>query len=130
MMRIGEAATATGLTTKTLRFYEDRGLLPSAARTSNGYRDYGDDTLARLDFIRRSRVAGLTLAQIRDILKVRDGGQAPCTHVSALLADQLSDLDRQIAELVALRSTVAELHDATVAADPAACDSDRICSYL
>lgn len=129
-MRIGEAATATGMTTKTLRFYEDRGLLPVAPRASNGYRDYGDETVTRLDFIRRSRGAGLTLAQIGDILRIRDAGQAPCTHVRDLLARQLTDLDWQIAELVALRSTVARFHDTAAAADPVSCDPEQICSYL
>jgi MerR family copper efflux transcriptional regulator len=129
-VRIGEAAAATGLTTKTLRFYEDRGLLPVAQRTPNGYRDYGDEAIARLDFIHRSRIAGLTLAQIGDILRVRDAGQAPCTHVVDLLARQLADLDRQIAELMELRTTVAEYHDAAAAADPVTCDPGRICSFL
>ena len=129
-MRIGEVATATGLTAKTLRFYEDRELLPAAPRTANGYRAYGAETVTRLDFIRRSRSAGLTLAQIRDILRIRDASQAPCVHVRDLLARQLSDLDSQIAELVALRATVAQFHDAAAKADPSACDPERICSYL
>ena len=129
-MRIGEAASATGMTTKALRFYEDRGLLPTATRASNGYRDYGDETVARLDFIRRSRIAGLTLAQIGDILRVRDAGDAPCTHVRDSLARQLTELDRQIAQLVALRATVAEHHDVAAAADPVHCDPELICSYV
>jgi DNA-binding transcriptional MerR regulator len=118
------------MTTKTLRFYEDQGLLPVARRSSNGYRDYGNETVARLDFIHRGRIAGLTLAQIRGILRVRDAGDAPCVHVRDLLAKQLADLDRQIAELVAFRATVVAYHDAVAAADPVACDPERICSFL
>ncbi|WP_275779934.1 heavy metal-responsive transcriptional regulator [Paenarthrobacter sp. Y-19] len=129
-MRIGETAAAAGLTAKTLRFYEDRGLLSAADRAPNGYRDYPHETISRLEFIRRGRTAGLTLAQIGDILSVRDIGQAPCVHVRDLLANQLRDLDAQIAELTALRATVAEFHDAAAAGDPAACDPERICSYL
>lgn len=129
-MRIGEAAAASGMTTKTLRFYEASGLLPATERAANGYRDYGADITARLDFIRRSRTAGLTLAQIRDILQIRDVGEAPCMHVRGLLARQLADLDRQIGELVALRATVAEFYDAASEPDADACDADRICSYL
>jgi MerR family transcriptional regulator, copper efflux regulator len=130
MMRIGETAAAAGMTAKTLRFYEDRGLLPAADRAPNGYRDYPQEAVSRLEFIRRGRTAGLTLAQIGDILSVRDIGQAPCTHVEELLAKQLRDLDARIAELSALRATVAEFHDAAAAGDPAACDPKRICSYL
>ena len=129
-MRIGEVAEVSGMTTKTLRFYEDRGLLPIADRTSNGYREYGQDTVSRLDFIRRSRISGLTLAQIGDILRVRDAGAAPCAHVGTMLANQLESLDQQIAELIALRATVAGYHAAVAAADPEVCDAEQICSYL
>lgn len=130
MVRIGEAAQAAGMTSKALRFYEEHGLLPAAKRTASGYRDYTDETINRLDFIRRGRAAGLALAQIREILLLRDAGRAPCTHVRDLLAGQLADLDAQIAELVALRATVAGYHAAAAAADPEACDAERICSYL
>ena len=109
-MRIGELAVASGTTTKTLRFYEEAGLLPAPERTANGYRDYTPAALARLDFVRRGRTAGLTLAQIREILNIRDAGVAPCQHVHALLEAHLGDLDRQIADLQALRHTVAHLH--------------------
>ncbi|MGD9430700.1 heavy metal-responsive transcriptional regulator [Arthrobacter russicus] len=129
-MRIGEAAAAVGMTTKTIRFYEDRGLLPPAERSANGYREYAQDTVSRLEFIRRSQVAGLTLAQIQDILRIRDHGLTPCAHVCDVLARQLMDLDRQIVEITALRETVAGYHAAAEAADPARCDPDRICSYL
>ena len=109
-MRIGEVAAASGVTTKALRFYEERGLLPQADRATNGYRDYPEDTIVRLEFIRRSQVAGLTLAEILDILQIRDAGTAPCGHVRDQLAEHLTNLDRHIAELTALRETVAGLH--------------------
>lgn len=129
-MRIGEVAEAAGMTAKTLRFYENRGLLPAADRAPNGYRDYARDTVTRLEFIRRGRTAGLTLAQIGDILSIRDVGQAPCIHMRDLLGRQLSESDNQIAELTALRATVAEFHDTAAAGDPASCDPERTCSYL
>ena len=103
---------------------------PPAERSANGYREYADDTVSRLEFIRRSHVAGLSLAQIQGILRIRDSGATPCAHVSDVLARQLMDLDRQIAEITALRETVAGYHAAGAAADPAGCDPDRICSYL
>lgn len=129
-MRIGEAAAAVGMTTKTIRFYEDRGLLPSARRSANGYRDYSQDTLTRLEFIRRSQIAGLTLAQIQDILRIRDNGLTPCTHVRDVLGKQLKDLDRKIEDLIALRATVAEHYATAEAADPSCCDAEMICSYI
>lgn len=129
-MRIGEAATAAGMTTKTLRFYEDRGLLPAPNRAGNGYRDYSADAVPRLDFIRRGRATGLTLAQISDILKVRDAGIAPCTHVRDLLNQQLAEIDQKIAELTALRASVAKVRDTTETGDPATCTAEDICSYI
>ncbi|MEV7572968.1 heavy metal-responsive transcriptional regulator [Pseudarthrobacter sp. NPDC089323] len=129
-MRIGEAADAAGMTTKTIRFYEKRGLLPPAERTANGYRRYSRETISRLEFIRRSQVAGLTLAQIEGILRIRDNGMTPCTHVRDILAKQLLDLDQKIAELTALRATVAEQYATAKAADPRNCDADLICSYI
>lgn len=130
MVRIGEAAQAAGMTSKALRFYEEHGLLPAAKRSGNGYRDYTGETINRLDFIRRGRAAGLALAQVREILLLRDAGRAPCAHVRDLLAGQLADLDAQISELVALRATVADFHAVATTADPEACDAARICSYI
>jgi DNA-binding transcriptional MerR regulator len=129
-VRIGELAAATGTTTKTLRFYEDAGLLHPAGRTPTGYRQYSEDAVARLDFIRRGRSAGLTLAQIREVLDVRDQGSAPCRHVEELLATRLRALDAQITDLQALRATVAELHGAASTGDPDTCDAEQVCRYL
>lgn len=129
-MRIGELAEATDTTTKTLRFYEDRGLLPAADRTSAGYRDYAPEAVARIDFIHRGKAAGLTLAQIRQILDIRDRGQSPCAHVRDLLDTRLSELTDQIEQLVALRDTIAELRDQAALADPGTCDAGQVCKYV
>lgn len=128
-MRIGELAAVTGTTTKTLRFYEDTGLL-HAARASNGYRDYGQDAVARLDFIRRGRAAGLTLAQIREVVNIRETGAAPCCHVHDLLGARLDDIDRQLTDLKALRGSVAKLREKAGRADPADCTTETVCRYL
>jgi len=130
VMQIGELAAASGTTTKTLRFYENAGLLPPPQRTPSGYRDYSPDTLARLDFIRRGRAGGLTLAQIREILDIRDAGTPPCRHVRQLLTTRLVELDRQIADLTALRDTVADLENAAATVDPASCHPATVCQYL
>src|SRR3546814_7429916 len=117
-MRIGELAEAAGTTTKTLRFYEEQGLLPAAERTPAGYRDYTPDAVGRIDFIHRGQAAGLTLAQVRQILDIRDDGQAPCGHVQDLLDSRLADLDEQIAQLVALRETITQLRDQAATVEP------------
>ena len=129
-MRIGELAAAAGTTTKALRFYEQAGLLKAPERTPADYRDYSADTVARLDFIRRSQSAGLTLAQIREILEIRDAGQAPCHHVQRLLQERLDGIDRQIADLIELRATVAALHDHAATVEPSTCAPATVCRYL
>ena len=129
-MRIGELAQASGKTAKTLRFYEESGLLPPPERSPAGYRDYAADSIGRIAFITRSQRAGLTLAQIREVLTIRDGGTAPCAHVQELLAQQLASLDKQIAELLELRRTVVQLHTDAASIDPAGCDPGSVCRYL
>ena len=129
-MRIGELAAAAGTTTKTLRFYEDRGLLPRTERAANGYRDYGPEALSRLDFIRRGRIAGLTLAQIREVIDIRDAGEAPCHHVYELFAARVLDIERQIADLDALRADLSQRRDQAGEADPSACPAETVCRYV
>lgn len=128
-MLIGELAAVSGTTAKTIRFYEANALLPPAARTAGGYRSFTPESIARLDFIRRGRAASLTLTQIREVLQIRDAGDAPCQHVRGLLAERLAGLDTQIAALQDLRDTVSQLHDG-VAAGPDRSDAVRVCCFL
>lgn len=129
-MRIGELAAAAGTTTKALRFYEAQGLIPPAGRTSSGYRDYTPDAIARVDFIHRGQAAGLTLAKVREILDIRDRGEAPCEHVRDLLDTRLAELDAQIDRLVTLRAMIGELRDGAARPDPETCSADQVCRYL
>ena len=129
-MRIGELAEAVGITTKALRFYEEQGLLPPAERTTGGYRDYTNEAVARVDFIHRGQAAGLTLAQIRQILDIRDHGEAPCNHVRDLLDVRLADVDRQLEQLRVLRSTLAKLRDEAEHLEPEICGFAQVCRYL
>ncbi|WP_432008840.1 heavy metal-responsive transcriptional regulator [Streptomyces bacillaris] len=129
-MRIGDLAAATGTTTKTLRFYEQAGLLADPPRTSGGYRDYPAHTPTRVAFIRSAQAAGLSLAEIRDVLAIRDGGQPPCTHVTALLARHLADVEHRIAELETTRAMLRELTHTASATDPATCTEGDICRIL
>lgn len=121
-MLIGELAHHTGTTAKTLRFYEDEGLLPEPERTSSGYRDYPPEALNRVAFIREAQGAGFTLRQIGQILTIRDGGQPPCEHVGQLINIRLDDVDRRIAELQQTRAHLQALGRRTLSMDPADCD--------
>ena len=127
-MKIGELASRTDVPTRTIRFWEGEGLLPAPARTASGYRDYDDHAADRIAFIRQSQTAGLTLAQIRQILDVADDGTPPCAHVTDAVAERLAEVDARIAELRATRRHLQSLADRAAAQDPAACEG--YCSII
>ncbi|MQA97391.1 MAG: MerR family DNA-binding protein [Streptosporangiales bacterium] len=129
-MRIGVLAASAGVTAKTVRFYEQAGLLPGPPRTASGYRDYPPEAADRLVFIREAAAAGLTLAEIRGVLAIRDAGRPPCRHVSALIDSHLDQVDRRIAELLATRTALRTLQERARAVDPEECTEDDICSIL
>ncbi|SFO59364.1 DNA-binding transcriptional regulator, MerR family [Pseudonocardia ammonioxydans] len=107
-LTIGPAARAAGLTRKAMRVYEAKGLLPEAERTTAGYRLYSPDDVELLTFIRRARTLGLHLDDIREVLAIRSGGIPPCATVRDLLDARIAELDSAVAELLALRTTLAE----------------------
>ncbi|MFI6539982.1 heavy metal-responsive transcriptional regulator [Nonomuraea sp. NPDC050547] len=129
-MRIGTLAAEAGVSTKTIRFYEQAGLLPEPPRTSGGYRDYPAAAIDRLAFIRDAQTAGLSLAQIREVLNIRDAGQAPCEHVGELIEAHLTQVNERIDELISARSTLLALRRRAQETDPAACAPDRVCAIL
>ena len=129
-MLIGEVAGTTGVTTKTLRYCEDEGLLQEPGRTPGGYRDYPADVVARVEFIRHAQAAGLTLRQIREVLTIHDDGQAPCVHVAELVADRLADAERRLHELRKTRAQLRKIHQRLGDLDPAQCQPTSICSAI
>ena len=120
-MRIGAIAERAGVPAKTIRFWEDEGLLPPPGRTPAGYRDYGPAVLDRLGFIRHAQSAGLTLAAIRQVLEIRDGGEPPCVHVTELIGRRLAEVDARLAELTRTRDQLVVLAARAAAQDPADC---------
>lgn len=129
-MRIGELAVQADVTTKALRFYEQAGVLPPPDRTPSGYRDYDDAALSRLRFVKAAQAAGLTLAEIREVVAVRKSQGPPCEHVAALLDRHADDLDARIADLQAARDEVRRLRDRARGLDPAACGADAVCHVI
>ncbi len=96
---IGTIARHAGVPIKTIRYYEDVGLLPKPPRTASGYRLYPQETVGRLRFIKKAQNLGLRLDQIKDILELADRGRCPCGHVQALLKKRLTELRQKIADL-------------------------------
>lgn len=116
-MRIGQLARLAGVETQTIRFYEQQGLLPPPDRQSNGYRMYTQQHSERLTFIRRSRILGLSLAEIRELQCCLDNPHQTCTAVSALIDDHISQMRSQIAALQAMEKQLVSLR--------ASCDEGR-----
>ncbi len=129
-VRIGELARRAGTSARTLRFYEQAGLLPAPLRTPSGYRDYDDTAIARLAFVRAAQAAGLTLAEIREVVVVREAQGPPCAHVVGLLDRHADELDARIAELEATRAEVRRLRERVATLDPAACVEADVCNVL
>jgi Cu(I)-responsive transcriptional regulator len=106
---IGEAAKASGVTAKMVRHYESIGLLPPARRTEAGYRLYGDDDVRMLQFIHRGRALGFSLDQIADLLALWRDKHRASADVRRLALEHIAELDRKIAELEAMKRTLASL---------------------
>lgn len=108
-MRIGVLAQRTGVGTKTIRYYEDVGLMPAPARTPSGYRDYEEAAERRLVFIRAARSVGLSLGEIQEVLAYRDRGHCPCAHVTALMERHAAELADRITALESMRRDLERL---------------------
>lgn len=129
-MQIGELAHASGITTKTVRYYESIGLLDEPARTAGGYRSYGPDVPERLDFIRQAKASGLTLSEIRSILEIKEEGGQSCDHTRALLDAHLAALDEKIDELLGAREELRRLSGRAAKLDPAECTDANRCQVI
>lgn len=111
-MNIGQAASASGVTAKMIRYYESIGLIRQSRRTDAGYRTYGENDLHTLRFIKRARRLGFGLEQIGDLLSLwNDAGRASA-DVKAIAQAHVSELDKRILELTEMRDTLHHLAQA------------------
>jgi len=113
-LRIGQLAAELRLNPKTIRYYEDIGVLHPARRTPAGYRIYGAADRDRLQFVGKAKALGLTLSEIRQILTLRDQGESPCQHVLALLDHKLAAIDHQRRLLDEFRQDLLQLRRSAV----------------
>jgi Cu(I)-responsive transcriptional regulator len=108
-MNIGEAAKASGVSTKMIRHYESIGLIDAALRTDAGYRLYSERDVQVLQFIHRSRTLGFSLEQIRTLLALWQDKQRASKDVRAMARQHIDELDRKIADMQAMRRTLETL---------------------
>ena len=104
-LKIGEVASLTGMPVKTIRYYEEIGLLaPTTSRSDSGYRLFTPTVLNRLAFIKRSQSLGLSLSEIQELLEVHDLGKLPCGAVKQHLLLKVEAITKQIEALEILKS--------------------------
>jgi MerR family copper efflux transcriptional regulator len=109
LMMIGEAASSSGVPPKTIRFYEDIGLITPAERLENRYRAYDESDVQTLRFIRRARNLGFSLKDVSKLLSLYRDRRRAAKDVKRLALAHVAELDRKIAELTAIRNTIADL---------------------
>lgn len=108
-MNIGEAASASGVSAKMIRYYEETGLIPAAGRTASGYRTYGPKEVQVLRFIRRARDLGFPMEKVAHLLALwRDRSRASA-DVKQLAEEQVTALELRIAEMEAMKATLRHL---------------------
>ena len=106
---IGQAAAQSGVSAKMIRHYEALGLMPTVHRTDAGYRQYGDKEVHTLRFIRRARALGFSMAEIAELLKLWQNKRRASADVKRIAQAHVADLERRIAEMEAMRKTLAQL---------------------
>ena len=108
-MNISKVAKATGLTTKTIRYYEDQGLIPPASRQSNGYRDYSELHIRELNFISQARELGFSLKECADLLALYKDSDRKSADVKALALKKLENVEEKISQLQAIQKSLKQL---------------------
>jgi MerR family transcriptional regulator, copper efflux regulator len=109
MVTIGEAAVRAGVSAKTIRFYEEAGIIKPAARGSNRYRGYSEADVRTLSFVRRARALGFSLRDVASLLELYSNDRRASRDVKRLALKHVAELDRKLEELTAIRNTIAEL---------------------
>lgn len=116
-LTITALARETGVSSKALRHWEALGLLPKASRSPSGYRQFPAEATAYIEFVKRSKDMGLTLQQMRDVLKLARKGRSPCVEVESFIDIRVKELEEKIASLSALLRTLKTLQQ---------CSADRV----
>ncbi len=108
-LRTGEVAKAAGVNLQTIRFYEREGLLPPPKRAPSGYRQYGEEAVRIVRFIKRAQELGFTLREAKELLKLRSAGPKRAAAARVAAESKLRDVDVKIRDLTAMRVALSSL---------------------
>jgi MerR family gold-responsive transcriptional activator of gol and ges genes len=120
-MNIGQAARASGVSAKMIRYYEQTGLIPPADRKASGYRDYSETEVHMLRFIRRSRDLGFSVAEIEELLGLWRNRERQSADVKRIALQHVEELRRRMAELQSMADTLMTLADCCAGDDRPEC---------
>jgi DNA-binding transcriptional MerR regulator len=127
-MQIGKLARRAGVSTRAVRYYERIGLLGKPQRSASGYRVYGEESVAFLEFLRKAQKTGFTLREIKAIWEIRNTGGKPCGYVKEQARRKVEEIARKIGELEDLRTILRDLERGWTGASG---DEDaRICPLI
>jgi MerR family Zn(II)-responsive transcriptional regulator of zntA len=112
MYTIGQLAKRAHVNTDSVRFYERQGLLSPGRKTDSGYRLYSDDAVRRIAFVKHAQRCGFSLAEIRDLLQMRDGGPIAASQVHRFVQEKRAEIEVTIAALQSMSKHLAELASA------------------
>ena len=108
-MRIGTAAERAGVNIQTLRYYERRGLLPRPPRRRSGYREFADDAVRMVRFIKRAQDLGFTLDEVEELLRLRNDKRRDRARIRAGATRRVLQIERKVAELTAIKRALSHL---------------------
>ena len=108
-MKIGEVAKRSGIGIETIRYYEREGLLLEPERRPSGYRQYDESTVERLEYIRRAKELGFTLAEIRELLELSFAAHAGCDHIRQRAEAKVADIEGKIRSLQQMKRSLGKI---------------------
>lgn len=118
-MKIGEVAKRSHIGIETIRFYEREGLLLEPERRPSGYRQYDESTVQRLEYIRRAKELGFTLAEIRELLELSFASQSCCDHIRQRAEAKVADIEDKIRSLQQMKRSLSQIMECCLKAHSA-----------
>jgi Hg(II)-responsive transcriptional regulator len=118
ILSIGEVARRAGVGIETVRFYEREGLLEEPPRRASGYRQYSEEVIKRIGFIKRAKELGFSLKEITELLLLRVDAQTSCDEVKQRTEAKIAEVERKVVELQRMRQALLQVHSLCTGSGP------------